>query len=224
LGRNRRRRRLDLLNYVNYFTEIERFYQCKRQNFTLLCTLDWILVETWKEQGVPLELVFKGIERAFSRARRQINSLAYCAKYVAQVCEEQKDLHLNAPELPDISPEEVSRYTNGLAAAVSEVSGIFPEFHSKFSGIAECIRNLDVSKLRETEQQLTALEEKLVALLKISSDESLLAEVKRDLDNDLGPYRSTMTAEQLTMIEQQLWRRKLMERFNIPRLSLFYLL
>jgi hypothetical protein len=33
-----------------------------------------------------------------------------------------------------------------------------------------------------------------------------------------------MTVEQLTMLEQQLWRRKLMERFDVPRLSLFYLM
>jgi hypothetical protein len=33
-----------------------------------------------------------------------------------------------------------------------------------------------------------------------------------------------MTAEQLSMLEQQLWRRKLMERYNLERLSLFYLI
>ena len=42
------------LNYFNYFTEIERFYQSKRESFTLLSTLDWVLIENWKEQGVPL--------------------------------------------------------------------------------------------------------------------------------------------------------------------------
>ena len=56
-----------MLNYFNYFTEIEQFFQSKREVFTLLSTLDWIIVETWKEQGVPLEVVLKGIDRAFSR-------------------------------------------------------------------------------------------------------------------------------------------------------------
>src|SRR5215467_3361028 len=57
------------LNYFNYFTEIERFYQSKRESFTLLSVLDWVLIEGWKEQGIPLETVLKGIDRAFSRAK-----------------------------------------------------------------------------------------------------------------------------------------------------------
>jgi hypothetical protein len=55
-------------NYFNYFTEIERFFQSKRRSFTLLSSLDWVLMETWLQQGIPLDLVLKGIERAFATA------------------------------------------------------------------------------------------------------------------------------------------------------------
>src|SRR6059036_3145089 len=97
---------------LNYFTEIERFYQSKRESFTLLSTLDWVLIENWKEQGIPLEVVLKGIDRAFSRPnrKRKINSLAYCVKAVDEVCEEQKELTVEAPELPDFADDEVSSY------------------------------------------------------------------------------------------------------------------
>ena len=78
--------------------------------------------------------------------------------------------------------------------------------------------------LRDGEQVLSSLEEKLIALLKVAVDEKTMLEVKREVDSDLNPFRSTMTTEQLTMLEQQMWRRKLLERFNVPRLSLFYLL
>src|SRR5262245_56912853 len=98
------------LNYFNYFTEIERFYQSKRESFTLLSTLDWVLIETWKEQGIPLQLVLKGMDRAFSRAKRKINSLAYCVRAVEEVCEEQKELSIDAPQLPDFNENEVSTY------------------------------------------------------------------------------------------------------------------
>ena len=79
------------MNYFNYFTEIELFYQARRESFTLLSTLDWVLIENWKDQGVPLDLILKGIDRAFSRARRQINSLAYCAKAIEMVRERVED-------------------------------------------------------------------------------------------------------------------------------------
>ena len=202
------------LNYFNYFTEIERFYQSKRASYTLLSTLDWVLIENWKEQGVPLEVVLKGIDRAFSRAKRRINSLAYCVKAVEEVCEEQKQLQVEAPDLPDFQQEELNAYIAKLAHDVVRVD----------EGIAASIRSLDTTDLRIAEQSLSALEEKLIAKLKFTAPDATMMGIKREVDEELNPFRSTMTAAQLTMLEQQMWRRKLLERHNVPRLSLFYLI
>jgi len=202
------------LNYFNYFTEIERFYQSKRESFTLLSALDWVLIEGWKEQGIPLELVLKGMDRAFSRAKRKINSLAYCARAIEEVCEEQKELTIEAPALPDFDATEVSAYIQKLA---DQVDGIDKR-------IAQAIRSVETDDLKAAEQTLSALEEKLIARIKVEADDSTIVGVKRDVDGELNPYRSTMTAAQLAMVEQQLWKRKLLERYNMPRLSLFYLL
>src|SRR5947207_14747965 len=102
------------VNYFNYFTEIERFYQSRRESFTLLSTLDWVLIENWQESGLPLEIVLKGIDRAFSRAKRKINSLAYCVKAIEDVCEEQKELRVEAPQLPDFREDEITDYIQKL--------------------------------------------------------------------------------------------------------------
>jgi hypothetical protein len=203
-------------NYFNYFTEIERYYQSKREVFTLLSTLDWVLIESWKERGMPLDAVLKGIDRAFSRAKtnRKINSLAYCVKAVEEVCEEQRELTLAAPALPDFLESEVTGYVAKLADEVAELD----------EGIAASVRAVDVSDLRAAEQALSALEEKLIAKLKFTADDKTMVEVKREVDSELNPFRSTMTAAQLAMLEQQMWRRKLLERFDLPRLSLFYLI
>ena len=205
------------LNYSNYFTEIETFFQGKRENFRVrLSCLDWVLVENWKEQGVALEMVLKGIERAFSRAKttRKINSLAYCVKAVEEVCEEQKELSVEAPDLPDFREDEVRSYVEKLAGEVELLD----------EGIAASVRAIDVNDLRTAEQSLSALEEKLIAKLKFTADDKTMIELKREVDSELNPFRSTMTAPQLSMFEQQMWRRKLLERFNVPRLSLFYLI
>jgi hypothetical protein len=202
------------LNYFNYFTEIERFFQSKRESFTLLSTLDWVLIENWKEQGVPLEIVLKGIDRAFARAKRRVNSLAYCVKAVEEVCGEQKELSVDAPELPAFSEDELSAYIANLANEVARVD----------EGIAASICAVDVSDLRAAEQALGALEEKLIAKLKFTTDDRMMVEIKREVDEELNPFRSTMTVPQLAMLEQQMWRRKLLERHNLSRLSLFYLI
>ena len=81
-----------------------------------------------------------------------------------------------------------------------------------------------MTRLRDAEQTLAALEEKLLALIKVACSDDVLLEVKREVDAELAPFRSRMTTEQLTMLEHQMWRRKLLERFEVPRLSLFYLI
>jgi hypothetical protein len=77
-------------NYFNYFTEIEERFQQRRGSILLLSTLDWALIETWRDAGIPLAAVLRGIDAAFDkyesrqkRARmRRINGLAWCAQAV----------------------------------------------------------------------------------------------------------------------------------------------
>src|SRR4029077_1142972 len=59
------------LNYFNYFTEIEEHFQRARgTSLFLLSPLDWALVESWKNSGVPLEAVLRGIDAAFEKMAR----------------------------------------------------------------------------------------------------------------------------------------------------------
>jgi len=54
-------------NYFNYFTEIEECFLRRRGGGLLLTTLDWALIETWKDAGIPLEAALRGIDAAFDR-------------------------------------------------------------------------------------------------------------------------------------------------------------
>ena len=54
-------------NYFNYFTEIEERFQQRRGTILLLSTLDWALIEMWREAGIPLEAVLRGIDAAFDK-------------------------------------------------------------------------------------------------------------------------------------------------------------
>lgn len=97
-------------NYFNYFTEIEEHFQRRRGSLLLLSTLDWALIETWREAGMPLEVVLRGIDEAFdkydarrasqpNRRIRQVNGLAWCAQAVMEAAEQQKEAAIGtAPE------------------------------------------------------------------------------------------------------------------------------
>ena len=75
------------LNYFNYFTEIEDTFIRRRGKHLLVSSIDWALIETWKEQGVPLHIALRGIEKAFDSweakpRKRSIKSLLYCQEEV----------------------------------------------------------------------------------------------------------------------------------------------
>src|SRR5690348_16786700 len=84
-------------NYFNYFTEIEERFQRRRGGILLLSTLDWALIETWKDAGIPLAAVLRGIDAAFEKYEkrptksRKVNSLAYCAQEVLTAAEEMRE-------------------------------------------------------------------------------------------------------------------------------------
>ena len=84
-------------NYFNYFTEIEEQFLRRRGGGLLLTTLDWALIETWKDAGIPLEAALRGIDAAFDRydlrtsKTKKVNSLAYCSQEVLSAAEDMKE-------------------------------------------------------------------------------------------------------------------------------------
>src|SRR6201997_260599 len=93
-----------LQNYFNYFTEIEEHFQRRRGGILLLSTLDWALIETWRDAGIPLEAVLRGIDAAFDRydqrpsTSKKVNSLAYCSQEVLGAAEDMKEAAVGAED------------------------------------------------------------------------------------------------------------------------------
>jgi hypothetical protein len=216
-------------NYFNYFTEIEEHFQRVRgTSLFLLSPLDWALIETWRNAGIPLEAVLRGIDAAFAKWRsrpakarlQSVNSLAYCAQAVgveAQAMADGAPIARKEAKAP-FSLDEVRAYLAQNAAALRKAG---------LEGLADSLEAFDIealyTNLEELEQRLTALEEKMIAQLRASATEEQLFEARRSFDADLKPYRGKMSADQLAMLERQFLDRKLLESASLPRLSLFYL-
>jgi hypothetical protein len=217
-------------NYFNYFTEIEEHFQRVRgTGLFLLSPLDWALIESWKNAGVPLEAVLRGIDAAFEKWRsrkskiQMVNSLAYCAQAVmteAQIAAGAAPPPSRSPSAPPFSPGEVRAYLTGNAGAARTAG--YPETASALDRLAEEVE-AQYADLEQLEQRLTAIEEKMLALARSRHTEEQLFEARRELDLQLRPYRGKMNAEQLAMLERQFLDRKLLESAGLPRLSLFYL-
>jgi hypothetical protein len=220
-------------NYFNYFTEIEEHFQHARgTGLFLLSPLDWALIESWKNAGVPLEAVLRGIDMAFEkwRARKSraqlVNSLAFCCQAV--MTETQRIADAGAPRAaqPASAPfpdEDLRRYLRENAAAI-RIAAV-PEFEPIAGSLDRMLAELPDSgvDLESLEQQLTALEQKLIALARGRQTDDQAIACRRELESYLRPYRSRMTAPQIAMLEAQFLERAALESAHLPRLSLFYL-
>lgn len=218
------------LNYFNYFTEIEDHFQRVRgTSLFLLSPLDWALIETWKNAGVPLEAVLRGIDAAFEKWRgrkvktQKVNSLAFCAQAV--LTEAQQAATGTAPAAPASRPystADLRTYLDANTAAVRQTGSAYDEIAAALDRLSAEIEN-HAGNLEGLEQHLTVLEEKMLAVARASQTENELLKARRDLDAELRPYRGKMSAPQLAMLEKQYLERRLLERQKLPRLSLFYL-
>lgn len=206
-----------------------------------MSTLDWTLIETWKDAGVPLEAVLRGIDVTFERYERRprktkkINGLAWCAQEVLTAAEEMKEAAVG-------SGSEESKADAGLGAA--EIAEYFlrnaeqlrrteasPQVQAVATECAASLEELAASysagsspgRLEDLERRMTVLEEKLIAALMVATPEQQLVSLRAEADREIAPYRSKMPAAQIDQLLKQFVHKRLLEQAKMPRLSLFYM-
>jgi hypothetical protein len=236
------------VNYFNYFTEIETRFQERRGSILMLSTLDWALIETWRDAGVPLEAVLCGIDSAFDkldaqrqrvggRRVRKVNGLAWCAQAVLEAVELSRDAATGAAVGAAADGREsgfesaaVARYlvANGarLADAAGKLGLVAASAARETSDrLRELAAGLQTSpgSLEELDRTLTVLEEKLFAALLTATPETELVALREQAARELAPYRGKMQAVQIKQVQQQFLQKRLLEAHSLPRLSLFYM-
>ena len=245
-------------NYFNFFTEIEEHYQRRRGSNLIVSTLDWALIETWKDAGIPLEAVLRGIDAAFDRydqrpsKSKKVNSLGYCAQEVLAAAEDMKEAAVGAERE---SSSNVSAVGGGVVASASPSHGFDPreiaaylrknadqleratlpvrasvdpttiarETGATLREIADQLATQKAMRLEDVERRLTVIEEKLLAALVAATPDEDLVNVRAQADRELVPYRSKMPAAQIDQLLKQYTHKRLLERYGLPRLSLFYM-
>jgi hypothetical protein len=233
-------------NYFNYFTEIEEHFQRRRGGILLLSTLDWALIETWRNAGVPLGAVLRGVDDAFDKydqrpsKSKKVNSLAYCSQAVMAAAEDMKEAAVGtmgeekAQREPGFEMAQIVTFLRANAerlerARLPERAGfatgtLAREEAVSLREIAEAIEHSGkIPRLEDLERRLTVLEEKLFAVLMAATPDEDLVQVRAEADRDLAPYRRNMTASQIEQLHKQYMHKRLLEQCGLPRLSLFYM-
>jgi hypothetical protein len=236
-------------NYFTYFTEIEDRFLRRRGGGLLLSTLDWALIETWKDAGIPLEAVLRGIDEAFDRydqrpsKTKKVNSLAYCSQLVLAAVEDMKEAAVGAADggstpakssvergfEPEVVAPFLRRNADALEAAqLPRAAGVSArsvalEAAKTLRQLAEEIEKKPSARMEDLERRLTVIEEKLFAAMLASTADEEIVNVRAEADRDLAPYRSKMSGPQIDQLQKQYVHKRILEKYRLPRLSLFYM-
>jgi len=237
-------------NYFNYFTEIEEHFQRRWGGILRLSPLDWVLMESWRDAGIPLEAVLRGIDVTFEHYEkrpsktRKINGLGFCSQEVLAAAEDMKEAAVGAAVAEPVSDAK-SRTGQGFepeiivpflrrnadlleAAKLPQGSGVSVvsvavDAARTLRHLAKEIETKAASRLEDLERRLTVLEEKLFAVLLASTPDEEIVAVRAQADRDLAPYRRKMSGAQIDQLQKQYVHKRLLEKYHLPRLSLFYM-
>ncbi len=108
-----------VVNYFNFFTEVEERFVRRRGKHLYISSLDWAIIESWKDMGIPLHIVLRGIDRVFdayeannrANSGKLINSILYCQQEVLAGFEDYKHTRIGA------TPEASASSDSDSAAA-----------------------------------------------------------------------------------------------------------
>ncbi len=240
-------------NYFNYFTEIEEHFQRRWGGILRLSTLDWVLIETWKDAGIPLEAVLRGIDATFEHYEkrpsktRKVNGLGFCSQEVLAAAEAMREAAVGTANAAvgqlasgksgagrGFESETIAAFLRRnadllQAAKLPRTAGISAHVVAENSAatLRKLAREIESakapSKLEDLERHLTVLEEKLFAALLAATPDEAIVTVRAQADHDLAPYRRKMPAPQIEQLQKQYVHKRLLEKYNLPRLSLFYM-
>lgn len=233
------------MNYFNYFTEIEDAFVRRRGKHLFLSPMDWALMETWKQQGIPLHIVLRGVEKSFDSyearpRKRTVKTLLYCQEEVEAQYAEWVEAHVGSTtatsepesEKTPFSFAAITEHLQRSRSALSELAQSRKQEDDLTEALTRATALLtDIEKdfasgatfdTRKLEDSLTGLERLLNDSMLSVAASTTLDEIKKGVKDQLKPYKAQMDAAVYKQTFDNLLLKRLREHFAMPRLSLFY--
>ena len=202
-------------------------------------------METWKQQGIPLHVVLRGVEKSFDSyearpRKRSVKTLLYCQEEVEAQYAEWVEAHVGSAtgateaesDKTPFSFAAISEHLQRCRTALSELAQSRKQEDDLSEGLRRATALLaDIEKdfasgatldTRKLEDSLTGLERMLNDSMLSVASSGTLDELKKIVKDQLKPYKAQMDAAVYKQTYDNLLLKRLREQFAVPRLSLFY--
>jgi len=206
-----------------YYQAVEEFFVSLRGDPLFCSNADWFLIRKWRQAGIPLRIVLRGIQDALEShahswgRRRKVGSLAYCAGEV-DVARDRWQRALGLGEEPGMRAADTLL---GLARALEDAGGLGPRAGPRAQAVARDLRLWAGEARLELEPCLREAEEGLLAALRADAGPDVIACIEAEVAAELAPYRERMPARVVTQIERESVARRILALHGLPRISLF---
>ena len=222
---------------VEYCRQIES-YLCKKNGGHLIRIVGpaFEMVRGWAEQGVPLKVAFRGIERTCDRQaskpqRRRPLRIEFCEADVLAAFDEWRRAIGTADRVSEAAPASKTSLASHIERTVARllavrVNGDAPRL---LNAIADAVSALDglVATAREARGEarariiarLAEIDAAVLGAARQQIDPSVADALRREAAADLAPFVERMTAEARNHASAVAYDRLLRESLHLPEIA-----
>ncbi len=214
--------------FEEYFNKIETYFALKRDRAILLSPEEFEVVEHFYNEGAPLRVVFKGIDRFFEKKKkrkRKTNRIYFLTHIKDNIEEVWQDYKRKGTGSYLVSGESEKEF---IEERVDEIVGMLENTHNALKAL--CLEVKDRLKgLKERADKLTLeeAESEMESILEFATNSifdilnSELIEVKEEVEEEINSLIKKLGKQVSPEVIDRFRKQVVFEKLNFPEISLF---
>ena len=225
-----------------YFAEIEHYFSRKRAFPTLLSTKEWFLVKSWYEDGIPLSLIERAIDKVAQRKdfnERRI-SLFYCKGEVMKEWKDYKKAMAGSSSSAvgeakfEIKASQINEHIDVLIQALEDSMKNAPPEYQVLSSVfnkqinsihtlkfANDDRTINAEEFDTIEHALTAMELAMIKKILKKLPDEIFKKILSEAKEAFSRYENIISKVAYDKTLENFVRKTLMKILAIPRFSIY---
>ena len=218
----------DNTKFEEYFNKIESYFALKRDKAILLSPEEFEVVEYFYNEGTPLKVIFKGIDRFFEKKKkrkRKTNRIYFLTHIKEDIEEIWKDYKrkgtgsylVSGESEKEFIEERVNEIIDRLGQSNKALQTVCVEVGRKLNALKEKAEEIT---LEEAEREMDAiLEFATKGIFDILNNE--LIEIKEEVEIEVNSLIESLGKEISPDVIDRFKKQIVFEKLNFPNISLF---
>ena len=214
--------------FEEYFNKIETYFALKRDRAILLSPEEFEVVEHFYNEGAPLKVVFKGIDRFFEKKKKRkrksnrIFFLTHIKDYIEEVWQDYRrkgtgSYLVSGESEKEFIEQRVDEIVDMLENTHNALKALCLEVKDRLKGVKE---RADKLTLEEAESEMESiLEFATNSIFDILNSE--LIEVKEEVEEEINSLIKNLGKQVSPEVIDRFRKQVVFEKLKFPEISLF---